>query len=236
MTAVVEPDLAPPVLEAVNLEVGYGTFPVVSGIDLTVRAGEVVAFLGANGAGKSTTLLALAGVIRPSGGTVRLFGHETTATLHQRSRQGLGFLPESKSVIFALSVIDNLRLGRGDLDAAFELFPELVPLRKRLAGTLSGGEQQMLAFARALSRRPRVLLADELSLGLAPLVVERLGVAISAAAATGIGVLVVEQQVHTALSISQRAYVLQRGRIVLEGVSAHLLGRVEEIESAYLST
>jgi branched-chain amino acid transport system ATP-binding protein len=155
--------------------------------------------------------------------------------LHQRSRRGLGFVTEEKSVIFSLSVLDNLRLGRGDVDEAFELFPELVPLRRRSAGTLSGGEQQILTFARALSRHPKVLLADELSLGLAPVIVARLTRALRAAAATGVGVLLVEQRVHTALACSDRAYVLAGGKVVLAGDSSDLIGRMDEIETSYLA-
>jgi branched-chain amino acid transport system ATP-binding protein len=224
-----------PVLEAVGLSVGYGPIPVVTDLDLRVDAGEMVALLGANGAGKTTTLLALAGELKPSAGTMRLLGKQTTQPLHVRCSHGLGFVTEEKSVIFALSVIDNLRLGRGDTDLAFELFPELARLRKRKAGLLSGGEQQILTLARVLSRRPRVLMADELSLGLAPLIVERLVDALQKAAQTGIGVLLVEQQIRTALKSCDRAYVLRRGRLVLEGSTTDLLDRVDEIEASYLS-
>lgn len=218
-----------------DLSVGYGSTPVVSGLNIEVRSGEVVALLGRNGAGKTTTLLGLAGEVRPISGQVLWGGEPMRGPLHQRSRRGLGFVTEEKSVIFALTVLDNLRLGRGDVDRAFELFPELVPLRRRVAGTLSGGEQQILTFARALSRDPKVLLADELSLGLAPVIVARLTAALRDAAATGIGVLLVEQRVHTALACSDRAYVLGEGRVVLAGASKDLLGRLDEIESNYLA-
>ena len=223
------------VLHTVDLTVGYGLNPVVHDVNIRVAAGEVVGLLGANGAGKTTTLLAIAGELRPLSGEVRLFGERVTNKLHQRSAQGVGFVTEEKSVIFGLSVIDNLRLGRGDVDRAMELFPELKPLRKRMAGNLSGGEQQILTFARALSRSPKLLLADELSLGLAPLVVERLGRAIRAAASEGIGVLLVEQQAHTALALCDRAYMLRRGTVVLEGTTAELAKRIDEIEVGYLS-
>jgi branched-chain amino acid transport system ATP-binding protein len=152
-----------------------------------------------------------------------------------RAQQGLGYVTEEKSTIFRLSVADNLRLGRGDIDLAYQLFPELVPLRKRVAGTLSGGEQQILTFARALSRSPKVLLADELSNGLAPLIVERLSAAIRDAATGGVGVVLVEQHIRTVLALSDRAYVLKRGEVVLEGSARELRGRVDEIVSGYLS-
>lgn len=224
-----------PLLAARSLSVGYGATPVVSGIDIDVHGGEVVALLGRNGAGKTTTLLGLAGELKPTDGSVLWDGEVLHGPLHVRSRRGLGFVTEEKSVIFGLSVLDNLRLGRGDLDQAFTLFPELVPLRRRMAGTLSGGEQQILTFARALSRRPKVLLADELSLGLAPVIVARLTAAIRDAAAGGIGVLLVEQSVHTALGCSDRAYVLSGGRVALSGSSAELLTRFDEIQQTYLA-
>jgi branched-chain amino acid transport system ATP-binding protein len=224
-----------PVLEAVELTAGYHRVPVVNDLNVDVHAGEVVGLLGANGAGKTTTLLALAGELRPLNGQVRFLGRPASDPLHERAARGLGFVTEEKSVIFGLSVTDNLRLGRGDVSRALELFPELVPLRKRLAGTLSGGEQQILTFARALSRSPKVLLADELSLGLAPLIVERLGKAIRDAASEGVGVLLVEQQARTALAVCDRAYILRRGDIVLEGASSELVDRLDEVEVGYLS-
>ena len=224
-----------PLLAARNLSVGYGPTPVVAGLDLEVGAGEVVALLGRNGAGKTTTLLGLAGELRPTTGAVLWEGEPMTGPLHRRSRQGLGFVTEEKSVIFSLSVLDNLRLGRGDVDRAFALFPELVPLRRRMAGSLSGGEQQILTFARALSRAPKVLLADEISLGLAPVIVARLTRALRHAASAGLGVLLVEQRVHTALACSDRAYVLGGGGIVLAGRSEDLVGRLDEIERNYLA-
>ena len=224
-----------PLLAARGLSVGYGSTPVVSDLDFEVHAGEIVALLGRNGAGKTTTLLGLAGELRPTAGTVLWEGSPMRGPLHQRSRRGLGFVTEEKSVIFGLSVLDNLRLGRGDLDRAFTLFPELVPLRRRVAGTLSGGEQQILTFARALSRGPKVLLADELSLGLAPVIVSRLTAALRQAAAGGLGVLLVEQRVHSALACSDRALVLGGGRVVLAGDSPDLIGRLDEIETSYLA-
>lgn len=225
-----------PMLAAEGLSVGYGSTPVVTDLNLEVHPGEVVALLGRNGAGKTTTLLSLAGELRPTAGQIFWDGEALEGPLYKRSRRGLGFVTEEKSVIFSLSVLDNLRLGRGDVDRALETFPELVPLRRRIAGTLSGGEQQMLTFARALSRGPKVLMADELSLGLAPVIVARLTAALRRAASMGVGVLLVEQRVHTALACSDRAYVLGGGRTVLTGSSQDLLGRMDEIEASYLAT
>jgi branched-chain amino acid transport system ATP-binding protein len=224
-----------PALEAAGLCVGYGGNPVVRDLDLAVHAGEVVALLGANGAGKTTTLLGLAGELRPIAGTVRMYGTAVTTPLHRRARAGLAYISEEKSIISDLSVTDNLRLGGGNLGFAFETFPELDRLRRRRAGTLSGGEQQILTYARALSRSPKILIADELSLGLAPVIVQRLIEAIRAAARDGLAVLVVEQQVHTALAASDRAYVLRQGELILEGESRSLAGRIDEIEVGYLS-
>jgi branched-chain amino acid transport system ATP-binding protein len=235
VSTVAAPARATAALEASAVSVGYGANPVVRNLDLVVHRGEVVALLGANGAGKTTTLLGLVGALRPLSGDVRMHGQPATGPLHLRARKGLAFVPEERSIIFALSVIDNLRIGRGDLDVAFEAFPELKRLRRRAAGTLSGGEQQMLTYARALSRRPTILVADELSLGLAPLIVARLGEALRSAASTGVAVLIVEQQVRTALAVSDRAYVLQTGEIILSGASDELAGRMDEIEVGYLS-
>lgn len=229
-------DATDEVLAAVAMTAGYGPIPVVREIDLTVRAGEVVALLGVNGAGKTTTVRALAGDLPVASGEVRFLGEATTAPLHRRARAGLRLITEERSTFMGLSAGDNLRLGGQDRDRCLELFPELEDLLGRRAGLLSGGEQQMLTLARALAAEPAVLLADELSLGLAPLIVERLLAAVRHAADRGTGVLLVEQHVRNALEVADRAYVLSGGRVVLEGDAEDLQARIGEIESTYLAT
>jgi branched-chain amino acid transport system ATP-binding protein len=220
-------------LDVHELSAGYGDVPVVHGIDLRVGAGEVVALLGPNGAGKTTTLLALGGVL-PSTGGVRFDDKALAGPLHRRARRGLGLITEERAVFRQLSTRTNLALGAGGVDGALAVFPELERLLDRKAGLLSGGEQQMVVLARALAARPRLLLVDELSLGLAPLMVTRLLAAVRAAAADGMGVLLVEQHARQALEIAARAYVLLRGAIELEGTGADLLERLPEIERTYL--
>jgi branched-chain amino acid transport system ATP-binding protein len=226
---------APAAIEAVGLSAGYGQIPVLSDINISVRPGEVVALLGANGAGKSTVLLALAGELPLSAGQVRMNGVATTSPLHQRARRGLRLITEDRAVFMSLTVADNLRLAHKSLDQPLALFPELKPLLGRKVGLLSGGEQQMLTLARALSGPTTVLLADELSLGLAPLIVQRLLRAVREAADNGMAALLVEQQVRNALSVADRAYLLRQGRIVLEGPVADLRMRIDEIQDSYLA-
>jgi branched-chain amino acid transport system ATP-binding protein len=222
-------------LEACALSVGYGSVPVVRGIDLEVHGGEVVALLGPNGAGKTTTLLTLSGALVASAGEVRLHGQVKRTSLHKRARAGVGLVTEERAVFMRMSVLDNLRVGRCDIDFALELFPELATRLRVPVGLLSGGEQQMLALGRTLARRPTVLLADELSLGLAPLVVQRLLQAVRAAADGGIGVLLVEQHVRKVLAVADRAYLMQRGRIYLSGSSEEIWGQLADVEDFYLS-
>jgi branched-chain amino acid transport system ATP-binding protein len=222
-------------LAAEALDAGYHGHPIVRGLNLRVEAGEICALLGANGAGKTTTLLTLAGELPALRGTVALCGEATRAPLHRRVRSGLAFVTEERSVFMGMSVADNLRVGDADLPRVLALFPELEPLLPRRAGLLSGGEQQMLTLARALARRPRVLLVDELSLGLAPLVVERLLNALAEAAnRDGVAVLLVEQHTRQAMRIAHRVLVMRRGEIVLEGTGSDLRNRPDEVEAAYL--
>jgi branched-chain amino acid transport system ATP-binding protein len=225
-----------PLLEARDLSAGYGPQPVVSDINLEVHAGEVVALLGPNGAGKTTTLLALSGELPPLKGQVLLDGAVTKAALFKRARGGLMFVTEEKSVFMGLSARDNMRVARVETEAALSLFPELEKRLTVRAGLLSGGEQQMLTLARALARQPRVLMADELSMGLAPLVVKRLLDAVRAAADRGTAVLLVEQHVRKALKYADRVYVMRRGRIELSGTGAEMMSRTAEIEDQYLTT
>ncbi|MEA2168250.1 MAG: hypothetical protein QOF76_1550 [Solirubrobacteraceae bacterium] len=224
------------VLAARAVDAGYAGQPVVHGLELEVRAGEVVCLLGPNGAGKTTTMLTLSGELPQIAGDVELFGATTTAPLHRRARAGLGYVTEERSVFKAMSARDNLRCGGVEPDSAIALFPELEKCMERRGGLLSGGEQQMLSLARALGRSPKLLLADELSLGLAPIVVDRLLAAVRAAASDdGMGALIVEQHARKALRYADRAYVMARGRIVMALSADEARAQFGEIESAYLS-
>jgi branched-chain amino acid transport system ATP-binding protein len=226
-----------PAIEARQVTTGYGPQPVIHDVDIVVRPGEVVALLGPNGAGKTTTLLGLAGELPLHSGEVHLAGTATKSALYKRARQGLMFVTEEKSVFMGLSTRDNLRVAGVDTADALALFPELERRLDVRGGLLSGGEQQMLSLARALCRRPKVLLADELSMGLAPLVVKRLLEAVRAAAdQTGTAVLLVEQHVRQALHYADSAYVMRRGRIVLAGTASDLRSRISEIEDSYLTS
>jgi branched-chain amino acid transport system ATP-binding protein len=223
-----------PLLEVTGLRAGYANVEVVHGIDLQVNAGEIVALLGPNGAGKTTTLNTVAGELTPLDGEVRLLDCGARDPLHVRARKGLAMVTQERAVLMELTVGENLKVSRCDLDRAVELFPELAEHLDRRVGLLSGGQQQMLALARCLARKSRLLLVDELSLGLAPLVVDRLLRAVRAAADEGMGVLLVEQHVHKALAIADRVLVLRRGRIELDGTALELRDRVDEIQAAYL--
>jgi branched-chain amino acid transport system ATP-binding protein len=223
-------------IEARGLSAGYGKMAVVRNIDIRVDAGEVVALIGANGAGKTTTLLTLAGELTPLEGEVRFLGEATRSPMHVRCRAGLGYVTEERSVIMDMTVSDNLKLAAVAPEIAFTYFPDLERIMGRRAGLCSGGEQQMLSLARALGREPKVLLADELSLGLAPIIVTNLLKAVRAAAdERGVGVLLVEQHVRQALKVADRVYLMERGHIILSGTSAEIVGQLDKIEAAYLS-
>lgn len=220
-------------LRTLELDAGYGGHPVVRSVDLEVRAGEVVCLLGPNGAGKTTTVLTVAGELPAVAGTVELFGRPCTDRLFRRARRGLGFVGEDRSVLMSLTARDNIRLRGGSVERALGLFPELERHLGRRVALLSGGQQQMVGIARALSRRPRLLIIDELSTGLAPKVVQRLLATVAAVAADGVGVLLIEQHVAKALDVADRCYVMRHGEVVLEGAAADLRGRSDELRAAY---
>jgi branched-chain amino acid transport system ATP-binding protein len=225
-----------PLIEARGLSAGYGGRPVVHDLDLTVGAGEVVCLLGPNGAGKTTTLLTMSGELPLLSGEVLFEGEPTTAPLYRRARAGLAYVTEERSVFKSLSGFDNLRTGGVSAPDVLALFPELERCLGTRGGLLSGGEQQMLSVGRALARKPRLLLADELSLGLAPIIVDRLLQAVRAAATErGMAVLLVEQHARKALRYADRVYVMRRGHVEMALTADEARRRISEIENVYLA-
>ncbi|MDQ6941294.1 MAG: ABC transporter ATP-binding protein [Candidatus Eremiobacteraeota bacterium] len=234
-------------LEIEGLVARYGAVEALHGISLVVAEGEIVSLLGANGAGKSTTLKTISRVIAPSAGTIKFNGKSLDGLQPEDVvALGIAHVPEGRRIFPGLSVIDNLRLGATarrarraeidvDVDEALGVFPKLRGLASKLGWTLSGGEQQMLAIARGLMAKPRLLLLDEPSLGLAPLIVTDVMETIVRIARTGTTVLLVEQNAHLALQIASRAYVLETGRVALSGAAATLLAS-EEMRRAYLGS
>jgi branched-chain amino acid transport system ATP-binding protein len=231
-------------LELVNLHVYYGNIHALKGISLQVEEGEIVALLGSNGAGKTTTLRTISGLLRPREGTVRLRGEPIDhLPPHDIVFRGIGHAPEGRRIFARLTVSENLEMGayartdtagiRDDLERVFALFPRLRERIGQVAGTLSGGEQQMLAIGRALMARPRVLLLDEPSMGLAPVLVEQIFETVKDINAQGTTILLVEQNAYMALGIAQRGYVLQTGEIAVAGRAEELRAN-EEVRRAYL--
>ncbi|HEX4845533.1 MAG TPA: ABC transporter ATP-binding protein [Geothrix sp.] len=232
-----------------DLHAGYGASEVLAGVSLTVRQGAVVALIGANGAGKTTTMRAISGILRPSRGRITLDGKDVQGLDASRiARLGLAHAPEGRKVFGPLSVEDNLLLGayarlprflgykaaaQADLDRVYELFPRLKDRIRQPAGTLSGGEQQMLAIGRALMARPKAMLLDEPSMGLAPVIVQEVFRTIRRLKEAGITLLLVEQFAKSALEVADYAYVMERGRIAVEGTPEEL-GRNERVLAAYL--
>ncbi len=227
-----------------NLQVSYGGIRAVKGVDLVVEQGELVCLIGANGAGKTTTLKAITGLVRAAGGRIVHEGVDLAGMKpHQIARRALALVPEGRGVFSQLTIEENLAMGAyarsdragiaADVDRAFSLFPRLKERRSQVAGTLSGGEQQMLAIGRALMSRPRLLLLDEPSMGLAPLMVERIFEVVRTIAAEGVTMLLVEQNARLALEASHRGYVLEGGTVALSGPARELLDN-PRIREAYL--
>ena len=238
------PGPGPVLLQLTDLHAGYGGITALRGVSLRVHAGEIVALIGANGAGKTTTLMCISGITPPSAGRLAFAGRDITREpAHGIVAMGLAHVPEGRRIFAQLTVQENLMLGAysrrdrshlaAEAERAFELFPILKERRAQKGGTLSGGEQQMLAISRALMSKPRLLLMDEPSMGVAPLLVARIFAAIRTLNAEGLSILLVEQNARLALATASRAYVLETGRIVLDGPAA-ALAEHPRVRSAYL--
>jgi branched-chain amino acid transport system ATP-binding protein len=233
-----------PLLRVAGLAVAYGGIRAIKGIDFEIYAGETVTLIGANGAGKTTTLRAITGLVPPAAGSIHFNGHDSTsATSFSLVQQGLAMVPEGRGVFPQLTVSENIAMGAyvrndkaaiaNDVERVFSLFPRLRERSQQSAGTLSGGEQQMLAIGRALMSRPKLLLLDEPSMGLAPVIVQKVFEVIESIAREGVTILLVEQNANLALRASDRAYVLESGLITIAGISADLLAD-PKVRAAYL--
>ena len=235
--------MSPPLLELTDLRVAYGRIEALRGVSLSLRVGERLALIGANGAGKTTLLKAVAGLLPVLDGRVQLQGADvTTQAAHLRLAQGMALVPEGRGIFADLTVHENLLMGAycrdddaidSDLDSQYRRFPRLAERREQAAGTLSGGEQQMLAIGRALMGRPRLLLLDEPSMGLAPIMVERIFAVLREVCADGVTLLLVEQNARLAMQLCERTVVLEHGAISLQGDSAEL-ARDPRVMAAYL--
>ena len=235
---------APDLLRLTNIDTYYGEIHILESLDLNVREGELVSLLGGNASGKSTTLKTILGLVQPRNGSVEFSGEEVTGrTTSYRIQKGMAIVPENRRLFGPMTVLENLEMGaylirdtkgrKEDFERVYTLFPLLYERRAQLAGTLSGGEQQMVAMGRALMSRPKLLLMDEPSMGLAPILVERSFEIIQQVHQSGVAMLVVEQNANMALSIADRGYVLSTGRLVLEGPAKELLAH-EDLRKAYL--
>jgi branched-chain amino acid transport system ATP-binding protein len=236
--------MANPLIEVRDLKVAYGGIHALKGIDLRVSQGELVALIGSNGAGKTTTLKTLAGLLHPAGGQIEYDGKNLkNIAAHQRAAMGIALVPEGRGVFARMTVQENLQMGAysrndqheiaADLARMYGLFPRLAERKDQLSGTLSGGEQQMVAMARALMSCPRLLMLDEPSMGLAPLMVQKIFATIRDIAALGMSILLVEQNARLALQVAQRGYVMESGAITLSGAASELLGS-DAVQRAYL--
>jgi branched-chain amino acid transport system ATP-binding protein len=237
-------DLTSPLLRVHDLKIAYGGIQAVKGIGFELHAGETVCLIGANGAGKTTTLNAIAGVLPIAGGDIHYKGERINALpAHRRLRAGIALVPEGRGIFTRLTVGENLRMGaysrsdnaaiETDLERVYTMLPRIKERLPQVAGTLSGGEQQMVAIGRALLSRPRLLLLDEPSMGLAPLVVEKIFEVVQSVAREGVTILLVEQNANLALEFAQRGYVMESGRITLTGSGADLLAN-PKVRAAYL--
>ncbi len=233
---------APPLLELDSVDTYYGPIHILQGLNLHVREGELVCLLGGNASGKSTTLKTALGIVKPRNGSVRLRGEDVTdRSTSYRIGKGMAIVPENRRLFGPMTVLENLEMGaylhgagaKEDFERVYTLFPLLYDRRSQLAGTLSGGEQQMVAMGRALMSKPKLLLMDEPSMGLAPILVERSFEIIKQVHESGVAMLVVEQNANVSLSIADRGYVLSTGRLVLEGPAGELREN-EDLRKAYL--